>query len=140
MNTLHHRAPWAFSAPVCGALSYALGPASALYFLLLSLHKHVWIVRFHAIHSLLLSSVFVAGWLTLTTAEALFPWFTATLVREFRIVAMIGAVPVWMMAMISALKGYRFAPIPIIHELAVKLARHPDHGEGRGNSAPFRKN
>lgn len=116
-----------------------MGPASALYFLLFSLHRHVWIVRFHAIHSLLLSSVFVAGWLTLTTAEALFPWFTGTLVREFRIIAMIGAVPVWMMAMISALKGYRFAPIPIIHELTVKLTRLSVRGQGRGNSAPLPK-
>ena len=134
MNTLPQGPVSSVPVSVSGAFCYALGPMSGLYFLLLSVHRHIWPVRFHAVHSLLLSGVFVAGWLTVTAAEAACPWFTASLVREFRIVAMIGAVPVWILAMYSALRGYRFSPIPLVHELAVKLARHRGHpAQGDGN-------
>lgn len=112
---------------LAGALCYALGPAGALYFLKFSPHRHIWPVRLHACHSLLMTGLFLAGWLFLTAAEAVLPWFTSVVVREIRVCAMLGAVPVWLLAAISAFRGYRFVAIPILHEMAVKLARHVEH-------------
>jgi hypothetical protein len=42
---------------------------------------------------------------------------------------MLGAFPVRLLATISAIRGNRFAAIPMLHELAVKLARRVQHNE-----------
>jgi uncharacterized membrane protein len=115
------------SVALAGALCYALGPAGALYFLKYSSHRHTWSVRLHACHSLVMSGLFLTGCFFLMAAEAALPWFTSTLVREMRVCAMLGSIPVWLLASISAFRGYRFVAIPILHELAVKLARHLEH-------------
>jgi uncharacterized membrane protein len=108
-------------------LCYLLGPVGGWYFLSHSVYRNVWAVRFHACHSLLLSSVFISGWLLLSIAQALTPWFYSTVFREMRLVGMLGSCPVWVMAMIAAYRGDRFIAIPVIHELAVKFARHVEH-------------
>ena len=90
-------------------------------------YRNIWMVRFHACHSLLLSSVFVAGWLLLSIAQVLTPWFYSTIFQEIRLVGMLGSCPVWVMAMIAAYRGDRFTAIPVIHELAVKFARRVEH-------------
>jgi uncharacterized membrane protein len=108
-------------------LCYLLGPAGGWYFLSHSVYRNVWAVRFHACHSLLLSSVFICGWLLLSIAQTLTPWFISNLFREMRLIGMLGSLPVWVIAMIAAYRGDRFIAIPVIHELAVKFARHVEH-------------
>ena len=44
---------------------------------------------------------------------------------------MLGALPVWLLATISAIRGNRFGAIPVLHELAVTLARRVQHNEER---------
>ena len=112
-------------------LCYLLGPIGGWHFLSHSVYRNVWAVRFHACHSLLLSSVFICGWLLLSIAQTLSPWFYSTLFREMRLVGMLGSCPVWVMAMIAAYRGERFIAIPVIHELAVKFARHVEHAAER---------
>ena len=128
-STVPHAETAISSVALAGALCYALGPAGALYFLKFSSHRHVWSVRLHSCHSLLMSVLFLAGWIFLTAAEAALPWFTSALVREIRVCAMLGAIPVWLLAAIAAIRGDQFVAIPMLHELAVRLARHVEHNE-----------
>jgi uncharacterized membrane protein len=50
-------------------------------------------------------------------------------VLEIRVCVMLGALPVWLVAMVSAFRGNRVAVIPVLHELAVKLALHVGHNK-----------
>lgn len=112
-------------------LCYAFAPIAGIYVLLYSPLRHTWMVRFHACHSILMSSVFVAGWLVLDITEELLPWFVGGIVREVRVAAALGSIPVWILAMVAAYRRYRFAPIPWLHELAVKMARRIESPDER---------
>jgi hypothetical protein len=68
-----------------------------------------------------------AGWLFIAVWNTV--WFPSTLVREIRVCAVLGALPVWLLATISAFRGNRFAAIPVLRELAVKLAPRVQHNE-----------
>jgi hypothetical protein len=70
-----------------------------------------------------------ASRLFIAAGNTVLPWFTSTLVREIRVCAMLGAFPVRLLASKSAIRGNRFAAIPMLHELAVKLARRVQHNE-----------
>lgn len=107
-------------------LCYLMGPVGGLTVLISSSLRHIWIIRFHAFHSLLMCALFILGWAHLRFAEALLPWFTSAILREIRLVAVIGSVPVWILAMVASWKGWRYAPIPLLHELAIVAARHFD--------------
>jgi hypothetical protein len=76
-----------------------------------------------------MSGLFLAGWFCLRSLESVLPWFLSALVRELRICAMLGSIPVWLLACYAAIRGYRFVPVPILHEWAVRLARHIEHAE-----------
>jgi len=136
INTVRERHETPLSISLSSALCYALGPAGALYFLNFSPYRHIWSVRLHACHSLVMSGLFLTGSLLFAGAEAVFPWFLSALAREARVCAMLGAIPVWLLASIAAVRGSRFAAIPALHEMAVKLARHLEHSQKPGSGSP----
>jgi uncharacterized membrane protein len=104
-------------------LCYALGPVSAALILEVPQYAGVWSIRFHAFHSLLMTASWAAIWGALRGLEAVFPWFLATVMRELRFAVNLGFVVIWVLLLTTAYSGSRFASIPIVHELAVRLAR-----------------
>lgn len=113
-----------------GVLCYLFGPFSSLM-LLFSRHGHPWSVRFHAIHSTVLTALWAAGWGTLRLVEEITPWFLSTVMRELRFAMNLGFLFLWVCLLASAYFRVRCAVAPYLHSLSVRLARRwerHDHG------------
>lgn len=107
---------------------YALGPLSAALILRFRHSADIWSIRFHAFHSILLTTVGAALWGALRTAEHLAPWFLSVLLRELRFAMTLGFLVAWAFILITAWGGRRCATVPWIHEWAVRLARRTEPG------------
>lgn len=116
---------------IASVLCYAFGPLGGLWVLSSPASRFGWLARFHAVHSLLMSGVFIGGWSLLRGIEELFPWFLSTVMREIRVIAAYGSIPVWVAAMVCVWRNQRFSPVPVLHALAVKGARHLERLEAR---------
>ncbi len=109
-------------------LCYTLGPVSAALILQARQYGSVWSIRFHAFHSMLMSASWAVAWSALRGIEALFPWFLATIIRELRFAVNLGFVLIWVLLLTTAYGGGRCASIPVVHGLAVRLARKFQRG------------
>lgn len=106
-------------------LCYLFGPVfSAL--MLFSRQGHVWPIRFHAVHSMLLTAAWGLAWGALRLVEEITPWFLGTLLRELRFAMNLGCLLVWICLLIAAYRGVRCAAVPYLHGLAVRLARRSE--------------
>jgi uncharacterized membrane protein len=124
MNTaLQNRVTGWISEADARVLCYVLGPVSGAWVLHQRRFSSIWSVRFHAIHSLLMSSVWLVAWATLRLIEEISPWFFATLIGEIRFVMNLCFLLGWMFLLVAAYQGERCAILPFIHRLSVKLAR-----------------
>lgn len=113
-----------FSDAEARTLCYVLGPVSGAMFL--RYRPESWPVRFHAIYSILMSAFGVLAWAALGAAEALSPWFLGVVVRELRLAFELSFLLIWVLLLVSAYQGSRFAMIPALHGLTVRIARRYD--------------
>ncbi|HVZ19521.1 MAG TPA: hypothetical protein VG871_00585 [Vicinamibacterales bacterium] len=104
-------------------LCYVCPPfAGAL--LLTSRHNgHLWSIRFHAVHSMLLAAMTAVAIGTLHVVEAVSPWFVRVLAKDVRWGADLAFAIAWGVLMWTAYDGTRCAVVPSVHMWAVKLAR-----------------
>ncbi len=105
---------------------YALGPLSAALILRFRQFGNVWSIRFHAFHSVLLTAAWALVWSALRGAEKILPWFLSVVVRELRLAVNLSFVLMWVLLVATAYEGRRFAAVPLIHRLAVRLARRTE--------------
>ncbi len=118
-----------FSRGESRALCYAAGALSGAFFLNFRHHAGDWSIRFHAVHSMLLTAVWAFAWSALRLIESISPWFLSVLVREIRFAVDLGFVVVWAALLITAYRGSRLALIPFIHSFAVRLGRRYERRE-----------
>ena len=102
---------------------YLLGPLSALLILRLRTYAEVWSVRFHAFHSVLMTTLWALTWSALRGFEKAFPWFLSTLLHELRVAVNLSFILIWIFLLATAYGGSRCATVPVVHRLAVRLAR-----------------
>jgi uncharacterized membrane protein len=113
-----------FSPAEARVLCYALGPLSGPLMLHIRRYGAVWSVRFHAFHSLLMAFTWGLTWVVLRISEAISPsWFLATCVRQLRFAANLLFLLIWLTLLVTAYGGGRCAAVPLVHRLAVRLAR-----------------
>jgi uncharacterized membrane protein len=111
------------SDSVACVLCYVLVPISGAFFLYSRRYGDIWSVRFHAFHSTLMAGLWAAAWGTLRLIEGMSPWFLATLAEELRFVMNLGFILVWVALLVAAYQRGRCATVPLVHILAVRLAR-----------------
>ncbi len=114
-----HRLPHAAARVLC----YVLGPLSAALILRFRQLGGIWSIRFHAFHSVLMSTLWALVWSGLRGIEKLFPWFLSTTIRELRFVTTLAFALIWVFLLVTAYGGRRCAAVPFVHQLAVRLAR-----------------
>ena len=105
-------------------LCYVLGPFAITLLLLMRRYGHVFSVRFHAFHSMLMTAVWAVGWGILRLVEHVSPWFTGVLAKEMRFTMSLGFLILWAWLLASAFYGGPCIIIPFVHHLAVRLARN----------------
>ena len=103
-------------------LCYLFGPISSAL-MLVSRHGQLWSVRFHAVHSMVLTALWAAGWGALRLTEELTPWFLSTVLRELRFAMNLGFLFLWVCLLIAAYLRVRCAIVPVLHSMSVRLAR-----------------
>lgn len=118
---IRNQAAGRFSDAEARTLCYVLGPVTGAMFL--RYRPEPWPVRFHAIYSILMSAFGVLAWAALGVAEALSPWFLGVVVRELRFAFELGFLLTWVLLLVSAYQGSRFAMIPTLHGPTVRIAR-----------------
>lgn len=104
-------------------LAYAFGPFGAAAILGSRGHVPSWTVRFHAIHSLLLTAAWFMVWLGLELIESITPWLFGAMVNQAQFIMNLAALGVWVCLLISARDGSRFVVLPYVHQMAVRFAR-----------------
>lgn len=114
-------------------LCYAGGAVSAALMLQLRQYGHVWSIRFHAFHSILITAAWAAIWGALRGIEAVSPWFLATVAREARFAANLAFVILWVYLLVAAYRGGREVISVSLHNLAVRLARRTEGPAGEAN-------
>jgi uncharacterized membrane protein len=107
-------------------LCYLLPPASGALLLTSTRFSAVWSIRFHAIHSMLLSAVWVLAWSSLRWIEEICPWFFGSLISELRFGMNLCCLSGWALLAATAYQGERCAIIPWVHCWAVKLSRRSE--------------
>src|SRR5512142_201482 len=78
---------------VARVFCYVLGPFSAA--LMLRFGRYAWSVRFHAFHSMLMTSLWALVWTLLRGIEAIFPWFLSTAIRQLRFAVNLSFLLIW---------------------------------------------
>lgn len=104
-------------------LCYVLGPFGITLLLFFRRYGHVFSVRFHAFHSMLMTAVWAVGWGILRLVEHLSPWFTGMLAKEMRFAMSFGFLILWAWLLAAAFYGGPCIIIPFVHRLAVRLAQ-----------------
>ncbi|MBN9658988.1 MAG: hypothetical protein J0H49_12465 [Acidobacteria bacterium] len=112
-----------FSEAQVRVLCYLLGPLSGALLLHLRTYGAAWPVRFHAIHSILLTAVWGIGWGLLRFVEEITPWILSTFAREMRLAMNLGFIVAWICLLIAAYQGRRCAVVPFVHRMAARFAR-----------------
>jgi uncharacterized membrane protein len=113
------------SSNVAGALSYILGPVSAIPFLLIDPYRKDRLVRFHALQSILFFAVWMIGgiswnmvWSLLGSATG---GFLALIAVPFSMLIFLASFMYWLFVMYKAFANERYE-IPYIGPLAAKHA------------------
>jgi uncharacterized membrane protein len=104
-------------------LCYVLGPFAITLLLFFRRYGHVFSIRFHAFHSMLMTAVWAGSWGTLRLVEHIAPWFTGVLAKEMRFAMSLGFLILWVWLLAAAFYGGPCIIIPFVHRLAVRLAR-----------------
>ncbi len=112
-----------FSDGEARLLCYLLGPVSAALMIHFNRYGAIWSIRFHAFHSMLMTALWAAAWGTLRLAEGISPWLLGTFARELRFAANVVFLFIWLGLLLTAYEGSRWAIVPPLHRLAVRLAR-----------------
>jgi uncharacterized membrane protein len=105
---------------VAGALCYAFGAVSAVFFLTLEPYHKRPVVRFHAWQSLFFAGVVLVGWLAmllLAFLAGLLPVVGQTLAMLVFSAFLLALVGAWLYAMVQAYRG-KDAVLPLIGRLA----------------------
>ncbi len=139
MSLIHSALARRVSDPVARALCYLLGPVSGAFFANVPTYNHIWSIRFHAIHSIVLSGASASLWLTLRGLAKISPWFLGTVLRELAFVTILASLLSWVALMATAYGGGRLVIVPFLHEMAVKLARRQPVWHFRYNQGPIPK-
>jgi uncharacterized membrane protein len=125
MSDLHTPSSTGLSANVAGALAYALGPITGIFFVLME--KQSRFVRFHAMQSTLV-------WIALIVVNVVLNVFNAVLGRipfigwlfalGLAMVFMLVSVALWLALMFMAFQGRQWE-LPIVGEHARKFSEGP---------------
>jgi uncharacterized membrane protein len=116
---------------------YLLGPFAGAVMLHWRNYGHIWAIRFHAFHSMILTVLWALLWGALRGIEAIAPWFLAMLARQLRFTMNLAFALAWALLMITAYRGSRLVVVPSLHALAVRLSRRfekPGREETAGGS------
>lgn len=106
-------------------LCYVLGPFSFALILAFRRYGHVFAVRFHAFHAMLMSGVWAGVYGGLRLIEHTSPWLLAMVAKHLRFAMNLWFLLLWIFLLVTAYKGSRFIVIPVIDRLAIRLARKP---------------
>lgn len=103
-------------------LCYLFGPLGAVLFLASRPFNRFWLVRFHAVHSILFFAFWLAVWSILELCESISTWFLATVLNEMQIAFNIGGLLMWAALMQAAHEGSRLEFLGPLHAFAARLA------------------
>lgn len=100
-----------------------LVPGSGALLLAFRRYGDIFSIRFHAIHSMLMGGVWMLTWGALRVVEQFSPWFLGVLAREMRFVFNFWFLMLWGWLLLTAFDGGQSIDVPLLRQLAVRLAR-----------------